>query len=104
MDYLDISVATQFFSPIVASYAAMSNELNSPYSSIKTHNDFLFVLRQVRIQIAMLLLLLRGQFHEAAQAQKVAKHNNIIPHPSNACDFTVYSATHIGVWVKSQMQ
>ncbi|XP_071792643.1 BLOC-3 complex member HPS1-like [Asterias amurensis] len=46
VDYLDISVATQFFSPIVASYAAMSNELNSPYSSIKTHNDFLFVLRQ----------------------------------------------------------
>ncbi|XP_038064271.1 Hermansky-Pudlak syndrome 1 protein homolog [Patiria miniata] len=45
-DQLDISIATHYFSPIVASYASLDNELHLPYASIRTKNDFLFVLKQ----------------------------------------------------------
>jgi hypothetical protein len=45
-DHLDISIATHYFSPVVASYASLANELHSPYSLIRTQNDFLFVIKQ----------------------------------------------------------
>ena len=53
MDHLDISIATQFFSPIVASYASLSTELQSPYSAIRTENGFIFVLKQVRFPLCV---------------------------------------------------
>ncbi|XP_041477086.1 Hermansky-Pudlak syndrome 1 protein homolog [Lytechinus variegatus] len=43
---LDISVVTQYFSPIIASHGLLSSEMNCPYSSITCNNDFIFVMKQ----------------------------------------------------------
>ncbi|XP_072177904.1 BLOC-3 complex member HPS1-like [Diadema setosum] len=45
-DDLDLSVVTQYFSPIIASHGLMSSEMNCPYSSITCNNGFIFVIKQ----------------------------------------------------------